>query len=358
MLETKDLLKQMIQVSGLSGHEAPIREVIEPAWKPLTDEMHTSRLGSLHARKHGSGPAPRPSIAIVTHMDAIGLIVKQIDSEGLLHVDQIGGLDPRVLPSQMVMVHTQGGDLPGLLVMPPAHCLPEEDASGAPQLKHLRVDTGLRPTAARRQVRVGDLISFASKPVELDGDLLAGHSLDNRASVAVLTEALRLLGRRKHAWDVWAVATAQEEETLFGATTSGYALRPTLAVVIDVTFAKSPSAPAHRTYDQNKGPTLDWGPNTHPKFHREMEKLAKRLEIPVQEAVYSKSSGTDAILLQVTVEGIPTVVVGIPLRYMHTPVEVVNTKDIERASRLLAEFVSALDETFMDKIRLDKTDEN
>lgn len=358
MQDTKDLLKQMIQVAGLSGHEAPIRTLIETAWKPLTDELHASRLGSLHARKHGTGRGTRPSIAIVTHMDAIGLIVKQVDGEGLLHVDQIGGLDPRVLPGQLVTVHSQRGDVPGLLVLPPRHCLPEEESNGAPQLNQLRVDTGLRPAAARRQVRVGDLVSFASEPMELDGDLLAGHSLDNRASVAVLTETLRLLERRTHAWDVLAVATAQEENTLFGATTSGYALRPTLAVVIDVTFGKSPGAPAHRTSDLNKGPTLDWGPNTHPKLHGELEKLAKRLEVPVQESVYVTSSGTDAILLQVTAEGIPTAIMGVPLRYMHTPVEVVNTRDIERGARLLAEFISLLDDDFMGKIRLDAAEEN
>lgn len=359
MEETKTLLKEMISVAGLSGHEGPLRAILQRAWQPLTDDIQTSRLGSLHARKRGSGQSPRPSVAIVTHMDAIGLLVKQVDEAGLLHLDEIGGLDARVLPGQLVTVHTQTGELPGMIVLPAAHTLPEEDASGAPLLKNLRVDTGLRPAAARRAVRVGDLISFATEPLEMDGDLLAGHSLDNRACVAVTHETLRLLQSRLHTWDVLAIATVQEEETMFGALTSGYELRPTLAVVIDVTFAKSPGAPAHKTYDLNKGPTLDWGPNTHPKFHAELQKLAKRLEIPVQEAVYARGhSGTDAYFMQVAAEGIPTAILSIPLRYMHTPVELIQFKDIERAARLLAEFISGLDETFIDKLRLDTHEEN
>ncbi|MBI3159607.1 MAG: M20/M25/M40 family metallo-hydrolase [Chloroflexi bacterium] len=353
MEETREHLKQMISVAGLSGHEAPIHALLESAWQPLTDEQHTSRLGSLHALKRGRAKAPRNSLAIVTHMDAIGLMVKDVDAAGLLHLEAIGGIDARVLPGQLVTLHARGGDLPGVIVIPPAHALPEDQSSGVPSLAHLRVDTGLRPAQARRAVQVGDLISFATLPQELDGDLLVGHSLDNRACVAVLTETLRLLQTRTHAWDVWAVATVQEEITLFGALTSGYALRPTLAVVIDVTFAKSPGAPAHKAFEMNKGPALDWGPNTHPRLYKEVENLARRLEIPIQPSVYAQSSGTDAILLQVAAEGIPTAILSIPLRYMHTPVEIIHTKDIERAARLLAEFISGLDDAFMEKLRLD-----
>jgi endoglucanase len=353
MEETRKLLKQMMALAGLSGHEAPIRALLQEAWRPLTDDQQVSKLGSLHGLKRGTGRGRRSSVALVAHMDAIGLIVKEVDSEGLVHLDGIGGLDARVLPGQLVTVHAAKGDLPGLIVIPPAHVLPENDAPAVPPLAHLRVDIGLRPAQARRALRVGDLISFASDPTEMEGDLLAGHSLDNRACVAAVTETLRLLQRRVHAWDVWAVATVQEEITLFGALTSGFALRPSLAVVVDVTFARSPGAPAHKTFEMNKGPVLDWGPHTHPGFHRELEDLARRMEIPLQSGVYASSSGTDAALLQVVAEGIPTAILSIPIRYMHTPVEIVHNRDIERAARLMAEFVAALGDDFLDKIRLD-----
>ena len=135
--------------------------------------------------------------------------------------------------------------------------------------------------------------------------------------------------------------------------TSGYALRPTIGVVVDVTFAKSPGSPAHQTFEMNKGPTFDWGPNTHPQLFKSFEKLAKDLEYPFQHSVYSKGSGTDAMTLQLAGEGIPLMILGIPLRYMHTPVEMIQVKDVERTARLLADFISNLDEDFMETLKWD-----
>ena len=171
------------------------------------------------------------------------------------------------------------------------------------------------------------------------------------------TESLKMLKKRRSEWDIWAVATVSEEETMGGAFTSGYELRPTLSVVIDVTHAKSPGAPDHLTSDMDKGPTLEWGPNTHPGLYKVFENLAKRLEIPYQRAVYQRSSGTDAFMLQVAAEGIPTMILSIPLRYMHTPVEMINLKDVARTARLLTEFITALDDDFMDKLSWEKSEE-
>lgn len=355
MTESLELLKKLIGVPGLTGHEKPVRELLEEAWEPLIDELSVSKLGSLHGLCKGSGEEPRKSVMVATHMDAVGLIVTST-KDGLLHLDDIGGIDHRVLPGQIVTVHTQGGELSGLVVQPPAHTLPEDAQSGPVPLKYLRVDTGLSPHQVTSKVKIGDLISFATEPMELEGGYLTGHSLDNRVSVTALTETLKMLGKRHHEWDVWAVATTHEEETLGGALTSGYQLRPTIAVVVDTTHAKSPGAPAHNTYEMDKGPTLDWGPNTHPKLYKAFEDLAKELEIPYQRGVYHRSSGTDAILLQVAAEGIPTMIVSIPLRYMHSPVEMIHTKDIPRTARLLAEFITNLDDEFMDKLSWEETE--
>ncbi len=349
MSDTKEFLKQMIAESGLSGYEAPIRAVIETEWQALTDELSVSRLGSLHALRRGSGPQPRQSVMVATHMDAIGLMVTGIKA-GFLHITQIGGIDPRVLPGQLVTVHTSDEALPGIIVQPPAHTLPSEYQSGPVPLTHLLVDVGLQPKQVAEIVKVGDLVSFASEPTEMDGELIVGHSLDNRASVAVLTETLQLLQNRSHPWDVWAVASAQEEETLGGALTSGYALEPTIAVVIDVTFAKGPGTPTHESYEMDKGPTIGWGPNIHPKLYKLLKELADSLEIPVQKEISPRMSGTDAIATQIVRNGIPTVLIGIPLNYMHTPVEVISMKNVRRAGRLLAEFIAGLDADFMQKL--------
>jgi endoglucanase len=351
MTELLPLLETLCATPGLSGHEAPIREILERNWQPITDELSVSRLGSLHGLKHGTAPEPRPSILIAAHMDAIGLMVTSI-VDGLLRVTEVGGLDARVLPGQLVTVHGRQ-DLPGIIVQPPAHLLPAETKSGPVPIKYLLVDIGLRPRQVEQQVRTGDMISFAQEPVQLQGDTLAGRSLDNRASVAALTLCLEDLQTRVHAWDVWAVATTQEEETMGGARTSAFQLRPQLAVAVDVTWGKSPGTPDHLTFPLSKGLTLGWGPNIHPGLHESLKKTAEKIEVPFVLEALPRHSGTDAFALQVAAEGIPTMVVSIPLRYMHTPVEVVALIDIRRTARLLGEFITQLDIDYMEKLTLE-----
>ena len=352
MTELLTFLNSLLTSPGLSGHEGPIREVIEPAWRPVTDEISLSRLGSLHGLKKGSAPEPRPTILIAAHMDAIGLMVTSL-VDGFIQVTEVGGLDARVLPGQLVTVHGRQ-DLPGVIVQPPAHLLPGGDRKGPVPLNNLLVDTGLKPQRVKNLVRTGDLSSFAQEPIQLQADTLAGHSLDNRASVAALTLCLDELQKRNHAWDVWAVATAQEEETMGGARTSAFQLRPQLAVAVDVTWGRSTGTPDHKTFPLGKGPTLGLGPNIHPGLHGTFKEVADNLEIPYAVEVMPRHSGTDAYALQVAAEGIPTMVVSIPLRYMHTPVEVVALKDIRRTAHLLSEFIAHLDSDYMDKLTLDE----
>jgi tetrahedral aminopeptidase len=362
MSELLPFLKSLIIAPGLSGHEGTVRKLIEQEWHPLTDELSISRLGSLHGLKRGNridptlgendGNAPRPSILLAAHMDAIGLMVSGL-VDGFLRITEIGGLDARVLPGQLVTVHGRE-DLPGVIVMPPATLLPAEAQSGPVDLKYLLVDTGVLPERLKRLVRVGDLISFAQEPMDLKDETLAGHSLDNRASIAALTQCLHELQGRLHYWDTWFVATTQEEETMGGALTSAYQLRPNLAVAIDVTYGRGPGTPDHKAFMLGKGPVLGWGPNIHSGLHRTFKQLADRQEIPYNIEPMPRHSGTDAYALQVSAEGIPTMVVSIPLRYMHTPVEVVSTKDIIRTGHLLAEFVTWLEPDFLEGLKWDE----
>ncbi|HUH97032.1 MAG TPA: M20/M25/M40 family metallo-hydrolase [Anaerolineales bacterium] len=354
MTDILPFLKSLISAPGLSAYEGPVARVIEEKWKPLVDEVSTSRLGSLHGLKKGSGKPPRPSIMIATHMDAIGLMVTKV-VDGLIHLDEIGGIDVRILPGTPVIVHGIR-DLPGVIVLPPLKTLPEEARDGAIGLRHLLVDTGLLPSKAESLVRVGDLVSFNTAPTELSGGVLSGHSLDNRASVAALTICLEELQTRSHLWDVWAVATAQEEETLGGAATSAFHLEPDLGIAVDVTFAKGPGADGWEAFPLGKGPTLGWGANLHPYLYKKFKQLADKLEIPVAMEVTPAHSGTDAYSIQIARAGIPTMVIGIPLRYMHTPVEVVALKDLQRAGRLLAEFIGGLEIDFVSKISWEAED--
>ena len=344
MDDSVTLLKDLIQLPGLSGHEGPVQERIHKEWEPLSDEIRVSRIGSLYATKRGSGLEPKQSVMLAAHMDAIGLMASDL-VDGFIRVVPIGGLDPRVLPGQPVIVHGQR-DLPGIVVQPPSHGLPESLGRNPIPLEYLLVDIGI--SNANSLVRPGDLISFAQAPIELGDELVAGHSLDNRSSLVAITECLRELGQRDHRWDVLAVATVQEEETFAGAFTAGFELRPSIAIAVDVTFARGPGLPEHKTFPVGKGPVNGWGPNIHPGIHSALAEAARRVEIPLAREVLPAHSGTDAFALQIAGEGIPTGLISIPLKYMHTPVEVISIKDIRRTGRLLAEFVSGLDSEFMD----------
>lgn len=342
-------LKKMLSAPGLSGHEEPIRTIIQETWEPLTDQLTVSKIGSLHGLKMGIGKAPRHRVMISAHMDAIGMMVTGV-KDGLLRLTQIGGIDHRILPGQMVTVHGRE-TLPGMIVQPPAFLLPESVGDSPVEMEYLFVDVGLHPGEVAEKVRVGDLVSYAQEPLELSGDAIAGHTLDNRVSVAATTLCLQELQNRAHDWDVWAVASAQEEETLGGALTSPFDIKPDIAIVIDVCFAKGPGSNEWSSLPFGEGVGLGYGPNIHPALYTVFEEKAKALEIPFQRDLMPRMSGTDAMAVQVVAEGIPCMVLGIPLRYMHTPVETVSLKDIRRAGRLMAAVIADLVPDTLEKIQ-------
>ncbi|MBI4926495.1 MAG: M42 family peptidase [Anaerolineae bacterium] len=356
MLDLKQFLKQIVSLPGLSAYEDPVRDVIAEAWKPLVDDLSISKLGSLHGLSRGVGPEPRPRILLAAHMDAIGLMVTRVSPEGFLYFTEVGGVDPRILPAQPVMVHGRR-DLPGVIGQPPDKLLPPSQRGKPVAMNYLVVDTGLPAEEVQSLVRVGDLISFGTLPIDLPGDLVAGHTMDNRASVAAVTACLQELKGLTHLWDVYAVATVQEEETLGGGFTSPFEIRPDIAVAIDVCFAKGPGVNDYRGQSMGKGVSLGWGPNTHPAIFEGFKEVADRLDLPYSVDVYPTYSGTDAMGMQIVAEGIPTMVLSIPLRYMHTPVEVISLKDIQRAGRLLAQYIAGLDADYVSKIRWDEEKE-
>ena len=359
MSDILPFLKSIISVAGLSGHETPVANLIEQKWTPLVDELSRSNLGSIHGLKKGApvtgirsaDKSPRPSVLIATHMDAIGLMVSRI-VDGFIYVTNIGGVDARVLPGTPVVVHASGSiqELDGVIAMPPANLLPEGQSNATIALKYLLVDTGLTPNEVSKRVRIGDRVSFNTEPVEMSGGCVSGHTLDNRASVAALTICLEELQAKSHIWDVWALASVQEEVTFGGAFTSAFQLRPTIAVAVDMTFGKGTGSSDYQTFPIGKGVTLGIGPSIHPFLYKRFKEVAERIEIPVANDLMPEHSSTDADAMQLSAEGVPTMVLSIPQRYMHTPVELVAIKDIQRAGRLLAEFIASLEADFIEKI--------
>jgi len=345
-VDTAALLKQLSQTSGISGHEAPIRSVVLKEWGSRADETHVDKMGNALAVRRGTDrmAAPRRSIMLATHMDEIGLMVAGV-KHGFIHVVELGGIDARILPGQEVIVHGRR-DLPGLVASTAPHLLKAAERSKVVPLEHLWIDVGLPAQQVEQVVRVGDLISFRRSVLELKNGLLAGKAFDNRASVSAVAVCLEQLHQTQHQWDVLAVATVQEEVGLLGAATSAFALQPDVAIAIDVTFATQHNANDTETFALDKGPTINIGPNMHPRMVQGLRDAAQRLELETRLEPLPGHSGTDGWAIQVAREGIPTGLVGIPIRSMHTPVETVSVKDVERTGRLLAEFIRGLNEEF------------
>lgn len=348
MPDITPFLKSMLALPGLTGHEEPIRELIAETWRPLVDEISISPLGSLQGLRKARSNERRPSLMIATHMDAIGLMVKEIQ-HGLLLITNVGGIDPRILPGQRVTVHGER-DLPGLIQMVPPRLLEASENSIAPVLKHLFIDTGLSEKEVSRLIKPGNLVSFAQPPFEMHGGYLAGHSLDNRASVAALTVCLEEIKNYNLDWNVLAVATTQEELNMSGAITSAFAIQPDLAVTVDVTFAKGPGSSDYRTFPLGKGPSIGVGANNHPALFTKFTALADELDMPWSVETMPASSGTDSMGIQISRGGVPTEVLGVAIRYMHTSVEMVALQDIARTGRLLARFITGLQPDSMETL--------
>jgi endoglucanase len=321
------LLKHLSAAVGLSGYEGPVRALIEEELGQYADQAH---------------------------MDEIGLMVTGVE-EGFLRFAPVGGVNGRLLPAQLVTVHgTLGGkhDLPGVIASVPPHLLPASERNRIVPMEKLFVDVGLSPGDVEQRVRVGDLVSFRQDVLELKGGLLTGKAMDNRASVAAVTFCMALLSGMHHTWDVYAVATAQEEVGLRGALTGAFGVNPDIAIAIDLTFARQRGVPQDSTFSMGQGPTIGIGPNFHPALHEALVEVAKAQEIAYQIEPLPGRSGTDAWSIQISREGVPTSLLSIPGRYMHSPVEVVAIKDVERTGRLLAHFIAGLTPDFLETLTL------
>lgn len=355
-METFPLLKHLSETPGPSGGEHLISEIIELLWRPLTDEVYTDRLGSILATRRGSGAVDenghRLSILLAAHIDELGLMVSEViehNGYGFLRVTSLGGVDRRQLFGQTVIIHGRQA-IPAVVGGLPDHMLPDKERNQAYTYEYLVVDPGLSAPVLRELVSIGDFISFRQPLRKLLSGRLAGKALDNRASVAAVTLCLEQLQGRKHIWDVIAVATSQEETRYLGGYTTSFSRVPDIAIAIDVTHAKGPGTNESELAELGGGPVLGIGANVHPAMYAALKDAAKAVEMSVSTEPHASGSGTDAYAIQVARDGIPTGLVSIPLRYMHTMVETVDPSDIERVGRLLAEVIVRLDDKFMTEL--------
>jgi putative aminopeptidase FrvX len=332
------VLRSLLTAHGPSGYETAPAAVFRDAASAFA-EVVTDVMGSVWARVPGN--AGGATLAIVGHIDEIGLIVSHIDDEGFLRFRGVGGWDPQILVGQRVILGTREGAIPGVVGKKPIHLLKEEERKKVARVEELHIDIGAKDgEEARGLVRVGDVAVIDGDPVELPNGRAVSRSMDNRLGCYVAYEAARLVSEAGGApGDVVAVAVVQEETTFGGATTTAYALRPDVAIIVDVTHATdAPGVDVAEVgaHPFGSGPVIERGSNLNPRVVDVMCDTAEAEDIPFTVQASARSTGTDLDAMHVSRGGIPCGGVGLPLRYMHSPVEMVQLDDIENSAKLIA----------------------
>ena len=345
------VLRSLLTASGPSGYETAPAAVFRREAGAFA-ETSVDVMGTSLARVPGTGGGP--TVAVVGHVDEIGLIVTHIDDDGFLRFVGVGGWDPQILVGQRVELATRDGVVIGAIGKKPIHLLEPDDRKKVAELKDLHIDVGAKDGAeARALVRIGDVAVLAAEPIELPNDRALSRSMDNRLGTFVAFEAARLVAEAGGApGDVVAVANVQEETTFGGSSTTAYSLRPDVALVVDVTHETSaPGVSPNQigSHPFGSGPVLERGSNVNPGVFERLHDTAEAEGIPFTIAASARHTGTDLDAIHASRGGVPSGGVSIPLRYMHSPVEMVQLDDVANAARLIAAFARALpaDATFL-----------
>ncbi len=343
------LLLDLLAAHGPSGYEKPAAEVwlqAAGAFAEISSDVLGTPLARVSAKRGGPEPARR--LLVMGHIDEIGLIVTHIDDEGYLWFQAVGGWDAQILVGQRVALATRGGEVKGVVGKKPIHLLRNDDQKKATELRELHIDIGAHGgEQARELVCIGDVAVIDAEPVELLGGRLVSRALDNRIGSFVALQAARLVAEAGGAeWELVAVAVAQEEITFGGSRTSAFSLRPGAAIIIDVTHATD--APGVEVKELGKhelgsGPVVTRGSTIHPKLFELLYETATEEQIPFTVEASARATGTDADAVHLSRAGVPTALVSIPLRYMHSPVELVQLEDVHATARLIAAAALRLD---------------
>lgn len=337
----KELIKTLSNMRGISGYEYRINENIKNMLEGLCDDVTIDSLGNIIAVKK-CGKENAKKVLIEAHIDEIGLMVSDIDENGFISIVNVGGIDPRILPSAEVIVHGKR-DIKGVIGAKPPHLLADGEGEKSSKLKDMAIDTGLSADEVKKIVSIGDSITMESNCTELLGEQITGKSLDDRACVASVITVLKNIQSEDMPVDVYAVLAAKEEVGGFGAMTAAYKINPDIAIAIDVCHGITPDN-SKDAYEIGDGCVITVGPNIHPKISDRLISSAKELEIKHQIEVEGGNTGTDAWVMQVVGEGIPTGLLSVPLKYMHTTVETISVSDAKAVSELLTFFLKNLND--------------
>lgn len=336
-----ELLKKLTDVCGVAGSETEVRKLVLGLVKPLADEVRVDKLGNVICLRKGTGKAKnRRRLMLSAHMDEIGLLINYIDERGFIRFVPVGGIDPRTLLAQRVIIHTETGDLPGVIGTKPIHLMEAGETSKAVSFADLFIDTGLSGPDAVRLVKFGDTVTMDRPALEM-GECVTAKAIDDRVGIYTILNALKKTRRQE--CDLYAVFTVQEEIGIKGATVAAFGVEPDIAIAIDSTSAADIPGNSPQNYVTASGggiaiSGMDARSISNIKVVKFFKQLAEKNKIRHQMKFINKG-GTDASAMQLAREGAAVCTLSVPTRYVHSCVESVRKTDIDAAVELLAEFI-------------------
>jgi len=338
-------LTELLHARSPSGYEAEAQAVFDKHVKPAADAYTGDALGNRIATLNPKGD---PTLMLAGHMDELGLIVTYVNKDGFIYFDTIGGHDRTVISGRRVLIQTEKGIVVGVTGKRAVHLLDEQDRKKVPEIHEIWIDIGAKSKKeALERVAIGDAATYDHEFQLIHGSIGTARAFDNKVGAYIVGETLIRLSRdrKRLAARVVSVATSQEEIGTRGAIGSGFSVDPHVALVVDVGHATDHPDCDNRKFGETKlggGPMICRGPNINHKVFDGLVKAAKKLKIPYQVESDPRPTGTDARAIQVARGGVATGVISIPLRYMHTPSEVVDLEDVERCVKLFVEFAKGI----------------
>ncbi|HRE80562.1 MAG TPA: M42 family metallopeptidase [Opitutaceae bacterium] len=344
--QAPEFLTDLLAARSPSGYETEAQAVFDAHVKPAADEYTFDAIGNRIATLNPKGD---PVLMLAGHIDELGLIITYISDKGFIYFDTIGGHDRIMIPGRRVIIQTAKGTVKGVTGKRAIHLMDEGDRKKVPEIHELWIDIGARSKKeALDRISIGDVATYDHGFELIHGSVGASRAFDDKVGAYIVGETLIRLAksRRKLAARVVSVGTTQEEIGVRGATTATYSVNPHIAIAVDVGHATDHPDCDNRKYGETKlggGPILCRGANINPKVFDRLLKAAQKLGIPYQLEADPRPTGTDARAIQVGRAGVATGLVSIPLRYMHTPSEMVDLEDVERCVQLLVEFAASLE---------------
>lgn len=335
-------IKNLTHISSVSGFEHDVSDYIISEFNSLFDDIHTDAMGNVIACKKSKN-AGGGSVMLEAHIDEIGLIVSGIDENGFLLVAPIGGIDCRILYGNTVNVHAKNKYV-GVVGAKPPHVMTEDEYSKVLGFDSLYVDVGMTKEQATELIPVGSVITFMGDALKLKNGYMSAKCMDDRASLSVILDCIKKLSDVELDYNLYVCACVQEEVGLRGSLTAAYGVNPDFAIAIDVTHATTPDE-SKGTFKCGCGPVVCVGPNIHPSLVERFRGVLDNKGIPYEIEVEGGNTGTDAWSIQTAREGIPTMLLSLPLKYMHTPIETLSIDDCNKTSSALCEFLKSFKRT-------------